>query len=193
MNRAMRRLACLCVALLAACAVPQEAPRPEAENVAALTDAIRALGPGVDPEEAARAARVAYAETRALAEAYQITDPPLVHNTKVNLGLRPRGLCYHWATDMEARLAREGFRTLELHRAIANADMAFRIDHSTVIVSRRGDAFDEGIVLDPWRLGGVLFWAPVREDTRYGWRERSKVLAEKRAKLDRRSEVVPVR
>ncbi|WP_245972177.1 hypothetical protein [Rhodovulum iodosum] len=177
------------LALLAAgCAAPpqSQAPAGASQNVAALSQAILALGPGIDPEEADRAARVAYSETRVLAEAYQITDPPLIHNTKVNLGLRPRGLCYHWAMDMEARLAQEDFRTLALHRAIANADVAFRIDHSTVIVSRRGDPYDAGIVLDPWRLGGVLFWAPVREDSRYVWHPRAAVLAEKSARLSRR-------
>ena len=143
--------------------------------------AIAGLGPGVDPDEAVRAARIAYRHTDDLARAYEITDPPLVHNTKVNMGLRPRGLCWHWAEDMEKRLAAEGFRTLSLHRAIANADNPYRIDHSTVIVSRRGDGMFDGLVLDPWREGGRLTWVGVREDDRYNWVPRQEVFARKRA------------
>lgn len=141
----------------------------------ALARAIAALSPQVDPAEAARAARISYEYTAQLAEDYQITDPPLVHNYKVNRGLRPRGLCWHWAEDMEARLKAEGFQTLDLHRAIANHDN-IRIDHSTAIVSAKGATMFEGVVVDPWRKGGVLTWTPVSEDPRYAWRPRAEVL-----------------
>ena len=148
--------------LLAACAAP---PPPQPEEVSRLAAAIRGLGPEVDPVEADRAAKMAYRHTQDLALEYQITDPPIVHNTKVNMGLKPRGLCWHWARDMEDRLKAENFRTLDLHRAVANADNAFRLEHSTAIISARGDAYDEGIVLDPWRKGGRLTWAGVRATT----------------------------
>lgn len=167
--------------LLVAAGCASAPPPPDGpEGTAALTRAIRALGPGIDPDEAATAARVAYDATSELARAYRITDPPLIHNAKVNLGLKPRGLCWQWADDMETRLAQEHFRTLALHRAIANADNPFRIDHSTVILSRSGDPMDEGIVLDPWRRGGKLFWVPTLEDTRYRWVPRRDVMAERR-------------
>lgn len=156
------------------------APPARSDDVVRLAAQIRALGPEVDPQEAQRAARIAYAYTAQLAQEYQITDPPLIHNAKVNQGLRPRGLCWHWAEDMERRLKQENFRTLTLHRAIANADNPFRIDHSTAIISRRGDSMYDGVVLDPWRYGGVLFWSPLREDTRYDWVPRDIVLEKRR-------------
>lgn len=171
---------------LAACAPSPSLSTADTPDVAGLTRAIEAMGPGVDPEEAARAARIAYAYPRVLAQQYGITDPPLVHNSKVNLGLRPRGLCWHWAMDMEARLKQEGFRTLALHRAVANADNPFRLEHSTVILSAMGDGYRDGIVLDPWRTGGVLHWVPTREDTRYDWQPRDEVLAWKRARREGR-------
>ena len=162
--------------LLAACAAP---PPPQPEEVSRLAAAIRGLGPEVDPEEAERAAKMAYRHTHDLALEYQITDPPIVHNTKVNMGLKPRGLCWHWARDMEDRLKAEDFQTLDLHRAVANSDNAFRLEHSTAIISARGDAYDEGIVLDPWRKGGRLTWAGVREDASYDWQPRDEVVARK--------------
>jgi len=162
--------------LLAACAAP---PPPQPEEVSRLAAAIKGLGPEVDPEEADRAAKMAYRHTHDLALEYQITDPPIVHNTKVNMGLKPRGLCWHWARDMEDRLEAENFQTLDLHRAVANADNAFRLEHSTAIISARGDAYHAGIVLDPWRKGGRLTWAGVREDTAYDWQPRDEVVARK--------------
>ncbi|WP_170441885.1 hypothetical protein [Ruegeria arenilitoris] len=170
-------LTTLAILGLGACS---SAPPARSDDVARLAAQIQALGPEVDPEEAQRAARVTYAYTAQLAQEYQITDPPLIHNAKVNKGLRPRGLCWHWAEDIERRLKQEKFRTLTLHRAIANADNPFRIDHSTAIISRRGDSMHDGVVLDPWRYGGVLFWSPLREDTRYDWVPRDIVLEKRR-------------
>ncbi|MDJ0637655.1 MAG: hypothetical protein QNJ20_02380 [Paracoccaceae bacterium] len=160
---------------LAACGGSPEKRAVQNDDVADLTRVILGMGPGIDPEEAARAAALAFAHTRTLAQQYQITDSPLVHNTKVNLGLKPRGLCWHWAEDMEKRLDAEGFQTLEMNRAIAEG-RGLRIDHSTAIISRIGDGFAKGVVLDPWRNGGVLFFAPVVEDTRYAWEAREVVL-----------------
>ena len=97
------------------------------------------------------------------------------------MGLRPRGLCYHWADDLEARLKQEQFQTLQLHRAIANSTN-IRIEHSTAIVSRKGDTMQQGIILDPWRFGGRLFWAPLPEDKKYIWIPRQQVFEAKLAR-----------
>jgi hypothetical protein len=172
----MRALALIIsLVLLTACA-PAGPTRATSDEVAALTTAIRAMSPHVDPDEAARAAQIAYAYTQQLAEQYQITDTALVHNAKVNAGLRPRGLCYHWAEDMERRLNREGFKTLDMTRAIANSEKRFFIEHSTAVITPRGALMQVGIVLDPWRQGGRLFWSPVTTDTRYVWKPRADVL-----------------
>ncbi|MFG6516892.1 hypothetical protein ACGYLX_05490 [Sulfitobacter sp. 1A13496] len=163
---------------LSACALPRNGPPPmgtEAE-ITELARAIENLSPQVNPEEAARAARIAYRHTHDLAIAYQITDPPLIHNVKVNNGSKPRGLCWHWAEDLEKRLKAEGFATLDLHRAIANGDSRILLDHSTAIISAAGAPMQAGLVLDPWRRGGELFWSPVTSDPRYDWAPREEVL-----------------
>ena len=178
----MRRIAYLMtlLLLLAACAkAPDTASR---DQMAELAQGIRALGPDVDPEEAARAAEIAYSWSQHLTREYQITDPPLIHNTKVNMGLRPRGLCWHWAEDMEKRLLQENFRTLEVQRAIATPEL-FGIDHSTALVSLPGGTIYDGMILDPWRNGGKLFWSPTVADKRYNWRPQAVVHAEKRRQL----------
>ncbi|MGR3511735.1 MAG: hypothetical protein ACU0GG_03155 [Paracoccaceae bacterium] len=161
---------------LAACGSSPEktAPTPRGD-LERLTATIQSMRADVDPVEAARAAEVAFAHTKVLVERYQITDPPLIHNTKVNMGLKPRGLCWHWAEDLENRLDAEGFQTLEMNRAISEG-RGLRIDHSTAIISAKGDGYARGVVLDPWRTGGILFFAPVVKDTRYNWEAREVVL-----------------
>lgn len=165
------------VLLGAACT---SAPDDWSRDVTGLEQAILALSPDIDPQEARAAATIAYDYSLQLAQDYNVTDPPLIHNAKVNQGLRPRGLCWHWADDLEKRLRYEGFTSVSLHRAIANSDN-LRIQHSTVVLSAKGAPMTAGIVLDPWRYGGKLFWSRVAQDTRYRWRPRTDVLAERRA------------
>lgn len=163
---------------LAACATAPPTRGTPAE-VAALAQSLAALSPDVDAAEAQRAAALSYRYTAELAVAYQITDGPLIHNTKVNAGRKPRGLCYHWAEDLERLLGTAGFQTLEIQRAIANADSLLLIEHSTAVITARGAPMTSGVVIDPWRKGGTLFWAPVAQDTRYTWKPREEVLRAK--------------
>ncbi|WP_372835887.1 hypothetical protein [Puniceibacterium confluentis] len=183
LSMTLRKLACLTALLVtSACSVTPPVPdQPDAEKIAELSRAIAALRPGVDPREARRAARLAVEYPRQLAVAYEIEDSPLTHNSKVNAGLKPRGLCWHWSRDLGARLEQERFRTLDVRYAIANYKVAFRIEHSSVILTARGDPLEMGLVLDPWRYGGALYWGPVPEDTAYPWRPRDEVQAERRA------------
>ena len=173
----------LSVLALAGCSItPVGNSNPASkQEIAQLAQLIGGLGADVDPVEAENAARIAIEYSLQLAHQYQITDPPLIHNFKVNQGLRPRGLCYQWADDIEARLRRENFTTLDLHRAIANADHPVLISHSTTIISRSGEGMFQGVILDPWRYGGRLFWSSVGDDERYDWVPRSKVF-EKRSR-----------
>lgn len=166
-------LALVAAVVLVACGAPQQkAPA----DIAGLTQALISLDPVVDPAEAARAAEIAYTYSLVLRQEYNVTDGALLHNAKVNQGLRPRGLCWHWADDLQTRLRQEGFQTLDMHRAIANHDTIL-IEHSTVVMSAKSGKMREGIVLDPWRYGGYLFWSPVLEDKRYNWEERHVVQA----------------
>lgn len=160
------------------------APGTPAE-IATLAAAIKSLSPKIDATEALRAAQVTYDYTYQLAQEYQITDGPLIHNSKVNFGIKPRGLCWHWAQDIEQRLNKEGFKTLEMHRAVANS-FNIRLEHSTAIISLKGEDFQKGIVLDPWRKGGVLFWSPTQEDDRYTWIDRDIVNNKKRKQQESR-------
>ncbi|HEY5738544.1 MAG TPA: hypothetical protein VIW27_02405 [Gammaproteobacteria bacterium] len=147
--------------------------------------AILSLGDDIDPDEARRAARVAIDYSHQLAREYDIVGPPLFHNTLVNLGIRDRGLCVHWARDLMIRLQQERFRSLDLHWGVANYESAFRVEHNTVIISARGDALQQGLVLDPWRYSGDLYWAPAHDDPDYVWRPHAEiqVLKDRRAEL----------
>ena len=133
-----------------------------------LADRIAALSPQVRAKEAQQLADCAYLTSRQLARDYRVIGPPLFHNFLVNIGVRERGLCFQWARDLFVKLNRLPLQTLELHWGAARAG-TWR-EHNCVVVTAKGQSFEEGIVLDAWRHSGHLFWSPVRAD-HYPWKE----------------------
>jgi hypothetical protein len=77
-------------------------------------------------------------------------------------------LCYQWADDLSAKLESLDLHTLKVRRGVARLET--RREHSSVVLTAPGQAFDQGIVLDAWRHSGCLCWRPVKED-KYPWIE----------------------
>ncbi|MEM7257897.1 MAG: hypothetical protein AAF404_10965 [Pseudomonadota bacterium] len=179
MSATCRILTLGAILLLTACSATtpafDNAPEDESRRVQSLDRALLALGPDVDPFESKRAARIAIGYSKTLATEYDLAGSPLFHNLMVQFGARERGLCIHWTTDLMARLKQENFQSLDLHRAIANYETLFRFEHSSVIISAKGDTYEDGLVLDPWRNSGVLHWAPTLADSGYRWEPRAEV------------------
>ncbi|MCP4980237.1 MAG: hypothetical protein GY935_07045 [Gammaproteobacteria bacterium] len=159
-------------------------PLLEQQRIRDLNHSILALGEDIDASEAQRAARISIEYTRQLAHEYEISSSPVFHNLLVNLGVKPRGLCVHWTSDLLTRLQQEQFHSLDLHWGIANYETTFRLEHSTVIISARGNSLYQGLVLDPWRQGGELFWSNTLEDSSYQWKPQAEIHARKRERRD---------
>ena len=156
-------------------------PEVEGRRIQDLDQSILALGQNINPAESRLAARIAIEYSKTLAAEYELAGSPLYHNLMVQFGVRDRGLCVDWTTDLMARLKQEKFYSLELHRAIANYETIFRFEHSSVIVSARGANIEQGLVLDPWRNSGQLYWAPTLQDAGYRWEPRAEVHQLKRS------------
>jgi len=146
------------------------APEPQQGTATSLQHDLDALTAGVAPDEALRLAEAALAESARLSAEYRMTRPALFNNALVNVGLKERGLCWHWTEDLIATLRRLPLPNYQLHWGIAHRGKLFR-EHNSLVVTARGEPFATGIVLDPWRLSGALHWVAVRED-RYPWEPR---------------------
>jgi hypothetical protein len=144
---------------------------------------VEGLSPAVAPAEATLAAETAYSYSAELAKEYRVVRPAILHNVLVNLGVRKRGLCFQWADDLSAKLESLHLRTLRVRRGVARLET--RREHSAVVLTAPGQAFDQGIVLDAWRHSGRLCWRPVNED-KYPWIE-VEVIAEGEAEASRQS------
>lgn len=149
-------------------ATPSPGPTtpPVEQAIAALTRDLLALGPGVTEEEAGRFARTAILSARRLATEYRAVRPAWAQNILVNWGLKPRGLCYQWAEDLHRCLAPLPHRQLALRPVVARRGTSR--EHNALVVFLVHRPPESGLVLDAWRHGGRLYWAPLRVD-KYPW------------------------
>ncbi len=139
------------------------------ENVKRLEWELYALGPAIDPIEARQVAETAIRESAILAEQYQLVRPAVVHNLLIVMGVKDRGLCYQWAEDLMKRLEALALKSFELHWAVAYHGSNLR-EHNCVVITAAGQPFSKGILFDPWRHSGNLYWTPVVKDS-YPWEE----------------------
>lgn len=134
-----------------------------------LSTRIAALSPAVSPDEARRVADAAYMTGRELHREWRVAWLPGIQNFLVNIGKRKGGLCFQWATELLVRLDALKLQTLDLHWAESGANT--NAEHNVIVVTARGQAFGEGILLDLWRYSGTLVWTQVAMDPDYRWTE----------------------
>jgi len=130
-----------------------------------LGEALAALAPDVNPGEAELLSVTAHTTSRSLAREYRIVLNPEFQNFLINIGLRQRGYCAHFARDIGTRLKTLKLKTLVLHWGAAFAGT--EDESNCLVVTARNQPFDEGIVIDGWRRGGRLFWSAVKKDADY--------------------------
>lgn len=139
-------------------------------KIASLQNDLAGLNAEADIAEAGQVAQTAIQYSFYLAEKYELVQPAVLHNVLVRVGWKDRGLCHHWTVDLMQQLNLLQLKTYQLYWGVAHRGSELR-EHNSVVIAAKGHRFDEGIVLDPWRNSGVLFWSPVKND-RYPWQER---------------------
>ena len=137
------------------------------QKVESLQADLAALNQKADQKEARQVAEVAVTYSNQLAKEYQLVRPAVLHNVLIRLGLKDRGLCYHWTEDLLNRLQALDLRSYQLHWGVAHRGSDLR-EHNSVVITAWGQTFEKGMVLDPWRNSGDLFWALIETD-RYPW------------------------
>ena len=140
------------------------------EQLTLLQNDLAALNGQTNIVEAGQVAQTALTYSSYLAEEYRLVRPAVLHNVLVRIGLKERGLCHHWTVDLIKQLERLELQSYRLYWGVAHRGSELR-EHNSVVVAAKGQRFDEGIVLDPWRNSGELYWALVKGD-RYPWQER---------------------
>jgi hypothetical protein len=135
-----------------------------------LKKELSALDEDVDEDESRLIAKEAILFSFFLAKEFRIIRPAILHNILVNMRFKERGLCVHWTEDLLEHLRRLDLKSFQLHWGVAHHGETWRVEHSSVVITAKGQDFEDGIVLDPWRHSGNLYWSLVKKD-RYPWRK----------------------
>ena len=136
---------------------------------AALRRRIAAFSSSVSPDDARRVVYAAYTTGVELRRQWRVVWLPGVQNFLVNTGARKGGLCFQWATELLVRLDALKLQTLELHWAESFVHTG--AEHNVIVITARGQPFEQGILLDNWRCSGQLVWTQVAMDPEYHWKE----------------------
>lgn len=125
----------------------------------------------VRQDEAKALALSAMEYAKGYEQRYRLVKPPLFHNLLVNLGIKKRGLCWHFAYDLLEHLKTQEFKVFDYYMGGAHIDDYWQ-EHTSLVVTCKGCRFEEGVLLDAWRDSGKLFFAPVTKDATYSWTQR---------------------
>ena len=125
----------------------------------------------VDKDEAKKLSNAMLTYSSKLKIDYNLVTPPLYHNFLVNIGAKQRGLCWHFAYDMLAHAKKLNLKSFNYFVGGANINDYWE-EHNSLIVTCKGCKFDDGVVIDPWRNSGDLYFSKVKDDKKYIWTQR---------------------
>jgi len=159
------KLLCLSF-LLTSCAV--KSPIRDESQVLKLTHLLQSLDANISIGEATQLSSALFTQTALLSTQFKMTSPPQYHNFLVNVGLKDKGLCYHWSDALYAYFSQEKYPSFAFHLMGANIGEYWR-EHNALVVSAKGQEPKEGLVIDPWRDAGKLYFSKVVDDRAYHW------------------------
>ena len=151
------------------CSVKHEALEVTPQKVSTLSTELMQLGDGIDYQEARIFSYESLSYPKTLATQYGLVYPPTFHNFLINTGIKDRGLCYQWSEDMIAHLKSLRLHSFDLRWGVANKGEFD--EHNSVVVVAKGAPFHSGILIDPWRKSGELYWTKLHADPEYRWVE----------------------
>src|SRR5947208_6896086 len=89
------------------------------KSIKGFRDAIIALSPDVDPDEAELVSETSHHTARRLQKEWRVAPISIFQNFLIHIGARDRGFCFHWAHDIGLELRKIPLKTLVLHWAEA--------------------------------------------------------------------------
>ena len=161
----LRLCSALLVVLIASCVNPGTSAL-HVEQARRLSRDLQQLSATVNAHEADQIAVTAVEQSIRMSEDYKPVRLPWLNNGLVNIGLRKRGLCYQWRNDLFPHLFRLKSKTLKLNLATARRGTC--LEHNSIVVTAEDLPFERGLILDPWRKGGRLWWGRFDQD-KYPW------------------------
>ena len=87
---------------------------------------------------------------------------PWANNGLIRMGMKSRGLCYHWAEDLVTALDTVHPKFYEIHWMVARKGKLR--EHNSALLTAKGNPVEQGLIIDPWRTSGRPFWIRMAQD-----------------------------
>ncbi|MEA1953781.1 MAG: hypothetical protein U9O24_05270 [Campylobacterota bacterium] len=164
---------CLCFFIVGCSVSPPNVTPAKRMQLAKLLESLDAT---ISQQQALLLSKDIFNKTSHLVKEFKLTSPALFHNTLVNVGLREKGLCYHWSDALYIYLLPR-YSYVEFHLVGANIG-EYLFEHNALVIVKKGvvvkgGVIEEGIIIDPWRNSGELYFSKVKEDKVYQWKHRA--------------------
>lgn len=121
----------------------------------------------IDKNEASDFSKNIILHSAFLAKSYKVNTHPLIHNTLINLNLKHKGFCYHYANDLLKYINYKKYKSFKFKKIVSNRNNYF--EHTAIILTRKDINFENSIVLDAWRDAGKLYFSKIKDDKKYEW------------------------
>ena len=169
-QHSFRLIIVLATIFLVGCSV--KLPSTPSSDTTKLTKLLLSIDRDIPQNEAQRLARDIYFKTQKLTQEFELVSPPLWHNFLVNSGIRKKGLCYHWSDALFIYLKNRDYPSFEFHLVGANIGKYWS-EHNAIVVVAKGAKIEDGIIIDPWRNSGRLYYSHIQKDSEYQWSSRA--------------------
>ena len=146
----------------------------------ALTMRIKALSPTVSLDDARQVTYCAVSTGREKAREWRVVPGaswvPGLQNLLILMGARKGGFCFQYSREVLIRLNALKLQTLEFHWAEAEPNTFG--ENNAIVVTARGQPFEQGVLLDSWRAQPYVTWTQVTKDPQYDWKENKSAAAQ---------------
>jgi len=146
----------------------RDAPIDEVRRPGQMAELLSTLNGDIPREEARHLSRDILYRAAQLEHSFGRTTSPWMHNLMVDIGLKERGLCYHYADGLYAYLKERSYPHFDFHLVGAHIGEYWR-EHNALLVTARNGVPEEGVIIDPWRIEGKVFVSRMKEDKAYRW------------------------
>jgi hypothetical protein len=110
-----------------------------------------------------------FTQIKVLNKVFQRTTSPKYHNFLITLGLKKKGLCYHWSDALYHHFkTQKSYPSFTFHLMVSNKGSYWK-EHNTLVIVPIDQAIEEGVIIDPWRDTHQLYFSKVKDDTDYHW------------------------
>ena len=97
-----------------------------------------------------------------LSNKYRVKTSAIAHNMLINSGLKRRGFCYHYVSDILTNLGDTKLKYYDIYWGAAWESNYF--ENNSIIITAKGDKISAGIAIDPWRKASKPFFVKVKDD-----------------------------